>query len=125
MQDSHLTRSCWQRPGVRLGVWALIVVLLVGGGLGRVVHRARIQRDAVAAIVRGGGKVLYDWEVIHDRDPRGDVYRPNPGGKPDWPKWLIDQLGPDYFGDVDVVFLGPRGRDAVMASVARLSRLEA
>src|SRR3954451_22428566 len=105
MQDRHPTRSWWRRPGVRPVVRALVVVvLLVGGGLGWVVHRARVRRVAVAAIVRGGGEDLYDWGGTHDRDPDGPVYRPNPGGKPDWPKWLIDHLGPDYFGDVSVVF---------------------
>src|SRR4051794_4082899 len=109
MPDQPPTRTWWRRSRVRLSGGALmILVLLVSGGLGWIVHRARVQGGAAAAIVRGGGKVLYDWEVTSFRDPNGDVSRANPSGKPKWPKWLFDHLGPDYFGDVKVVFLGPR-----------------
>jgi hypothetical protein len=48
---------------IRLSVRALmILIMIVGGGLGRIVHRARVQRDIVAAIDRAGGSVDYDWE---------------------------------------------------------------
>jgi hypothetical protein len=50
-------------PWLRISVRGLIVsVLLVGGGLGWIVHQARIQRDAVAAIVKSGDRVQYDWQ---------------------------------------------------------------
>jgi hypothetical protein len=49
----------------RLGVLAMIVlVIVVGCWLSWVVHRARVQRDAVNAIMRVGGRgtvVSYDW----------------------------------------------------------------
>jgi hypothetical protein len=55
----------WRRY-LRFSARGLIVlVLLIGGGLGwvvRSVRSARIQRGAVAAIVRGGGSVKYNWE---------------------------------------------------------------
>ena len=38
----------------------MALVLLLGGGLGWVVHCARVQRDAVSAIRRAGGNVFYD-----------------------------------------------------------------
>jgi internalin A len=99
------------------------VVLYFGGGMGWIVHRARVQRDAVAAIVRGGGIVHYEWDVKYLPSPGGNVYQVTPGGKPRWPKWLVDLLGPDYFGDVKVVVLGTKDADSVMASVGQLSRL--
>ena len=84
---------------VRLSVRLLMaLVLLAASGLGWVVNRAHVQRDAVAAIVRGGGTVLYDWDVTYvPGQPYGDDYRLTINGKPKWPKWLIDHLGPDYF----------------------------
>jgi hypothetical protein len=33
-----------------------------GGRLGWIVDRAKIQRDAVAAIQRGGGSAFYEWD---------------------------------------------------------------
>ena len=44
----------------------VILVLLVGGALGWFVHRARVQRNAVAAVKSIGGQAVYDFE-----DPRG------------------------------------------------------
>ena len=43
----------------------MIVVLVLGGGLGWFAHRARqvqIQRDAVIAVRKVGGSVLYDGQ---------------------------------------------------------------
>jgi hypothetical protein len=45
---------------VRISVRALIVaVLVIGAGLGWLVRRSHVQRDAVAAISRAGGLVEY------------------------------------------------------------------
>jgi hypothetical protein len=66
MRDSSSVpvKRRWFR--VRFSVRAMIVlVVVVGCGLGWVVHRARVQRDAVSALLRMGGRgtvVLYDWE---------------------------------------------------------------
>jgi hypothetical protein len=40
----------------------MILVLIIGGWLAWMVRRAQLQRNAVEAIVRGGGSVEYDWE---------------------------------------------------------------
>ena len=51
-------------PRVRLTVRTLMVLVLVlGGVLGWVVHRARVQREAVAAIKRAGGNPFMDYSV--------------------------------------------------------------
>ena len=53
----------WHRRHLRFSLRALIVfVLVTGGWLGWTVHRARVQREAVAAIVKASGAVVYDWE---------------------------------------------------------------
>ena len=94
-------------------------------GLGR--PQRKVQRDAVAAIVRGGGDVWYDWEMPRSPvQPDGEYVGGFPRRKLEsaWPKWLIGRLGTDYFGAVNRVRVGSKDPDAVMARVARLSRVE-
>ena len=75
MRD-HPSPKSW-RHLLRLSVRALMVlVLITGGGLGWVIHRARVQREAVAAILRAGGSVMYEHQL-----------RPRIRGKPWWPSW--------------------------------------
>ncbi len=106
----------WRR-GLRLSVRALMVVVLVtGGGIGWVMYRARVQRDAVAAIEQAGGKVTYDWNY------KDGVI--NPKGTPRAPKWLLDRLGADYFGDVLMVRIDADVTDRVLARAGDLGRLE-
>jgi hypothetical protein len=97
----------------------IVLVLIVGAGLGLIVHNAKVQRDAVAAIEAAGGNVWYDWEYQNGK--------PIPNGQPPWPKWLIDRVGMDYFGHVASVSLqtdGFKASNAVLAHVGRLSQLE-
>jgi hypothetical protein len=99
----------------------MVLVLLIAVGLGWIVHRARVQRGAVAAIARAGGRVYYDWEVKYV--PGAAVsYQPVPNSKPPWPKWLVDHLGPDYFGNVKVVVFG-KAKNLVDADLAPLEKL--
>ena len=95
----------------------MALVLLIGLGMAWIVHRARVQRQAVAAITQGGGTVRYDWQFL----PNG---RRNPNGQPAYPGWLVRRLGVDYFGNVVVVYLGPGDVDPIMAHVGRLDRLK-
>lgn len=98
----------------------LLLVLGTGGGLGWVVHRARVQREAVAAIIAAGGQVTYDWEV------RGDLSTTTLP-RPPWPRWLVDALGIDALERVAAVhayvFEG-RTHGAILDAVSRLNRLE-
>ncbi len=109
------------RPGrrfLRFSVRGLIVVVLViGAGLGWVVHQAQVQRDAVVAIKCAGGSVMYDWEWSNGK--------PIPGAKSPAPGRLIDLIGADYFGHVNLVILTtPSATDATLAHVGRLTRLQ-
>ena len=79
------------------------------------VHRAHVQRDAVGAIERAGGKVWFDWQWKNRR--------PNPSGQPSCPKWLVDCIGVDYFGHVTSVY-ARRVSDAELVHIGKLSRLE-
>jgi internalin A len=115
MRDHPSPKSC--RGRMRLSVRALMVIVLItGGGLGWVVHRARVQRDAVAAIERTGGYVAYDWQRVQDTVSRDK--------KPGYPEWIVRLLGMDYFGHVVWVGLFHRGSDLEMIHVGKLSRLE-
>ena len=81
------------RRFLRFSIRGLIVVVLVFGvTLGWFVRSVRIQREAVAAIVRDGGSVVYDWEW-------SDSGR-KPSAKPPAPQWLVDSVGVDCFGRV-------------------------
>ena len=120
-------RPWWRGPRVRLSLRVLmILVLVLGGWLGWLVRGARTQREAVAAIQRGGGSVKYDWEWATFRYlPDGRLVQPmpKPGTRPPWPEWLVGRLGPDYFGDIKEVVVGPKDPDLVMARVGDLGRV--
>ena len=94
----------WQRF-LSVSVRGLVIlVLMIGGWLGWIVRGARIQREAVAAVRRTGGSVLYDWQI---RGDHGAV-----GGEPGSPAWLVELIGVEYFGDITEVRLGVSGTDA-------------
>ena len=104
----------WRRY-LRISLRGLIVLVLVlGGALGWMVHRAEVQRDAVAAIERFGN-VQYHWEwkdglLIMSRKPRP-------------PKWLIERIGLDYFGTVVAAHL-TQVSDQRMVPVGNLKHLD-
>src|SRR6516225_8007057 len=78
---------CPWRRFLRFSVRGLIVfVVVIGAGLGWIVRQAHIQRDAVEAIRKAGGSVMYDWE------PSAGI----PGGVPLAPAWLVDLVGIRY-----------------------------
>jgi Leucine-rich repeat (LRR) protein len=108
MPDQSLPKS--PRRWLRFSIRGLIALVLVSGvGLGWAVSNARIQRDAVAAITKAGGSVMYEWEPI---------------GKPWAPRWLVDLIGVDLFGDVTYVWLPRTATDSVIEHVGNLGQLE-
>jgi internalin A len=117
--------TLWRRR-LRLSVRALMVVVLItGGGLGWLMYRARVQRDAVAAIRRAGGLTYYDWEMRESNTPDFNLLVVNRNGMPKWRKWLIEMIGPDYLGTVRSVTLpGPTNADPIMPYVSQLEDLE-
>lgn len=117
------SRWRWIAARLRISVRTLmLVVLAVAGSLGWVERRARIQREAVAAIETMPGNVLYDWEW----KGRWPISR----RRPIWRNRLSKWLGEDYFNTVvcvNVYGAEPRRRalsaDQVLAFVSRLDRL--
>jgi hypothetical protein len=107
------------RSFLRFSVRGLIAfVIVIGAVLGWVVHQAHVQRDAVASIRRTGGEVFYDWEWKNGHRI--------PGAEPWPPRWLVDRIGVDYFGQVTTVQLlsSASETDASLADVGRLTRLQ-
>jgi hypothetical protein len=108
----------WRRV-LRISLRSLVVVVVViAGWLGWIVHSARVQREAVAAIRELEGTVRYDWERKDGRQV--------PNGKPWCPRWLVDQIGIDYFGHVTQVRLVAVHKlsDTELNHIAHLSGLE-
>jgi hypothetical protein len=109
----------------------IVLVLIVGvclGWIAHVIRSAQRQRDAVAAVRNVLGSVLYDWQF------EGSRVRVKPGTNtisnevPVWPKWLVDRLGPDFFGHVTQVSFGRPGIssgqfDEALAYVGQMDRL--
>src|SRR5690242_4393102 len=111
--------EAWRR-WLRISVRGLIVlVLTIGAGLGWMVHRAHVQRNAVVAIRRAGGTIGYEWEVQH-----GYFVPGSQRARPWAPGWLVDRVGGDYFGSLVFVDLVKRGSDPDLVHVGSLSRLE-
>jgi hypothetical protein len=92
MPDQPLPNS--RRQWLRLSVRGLIVlVLIVGGGLGWIAHLVRSaqgQRDAVAAVRKVGGFVLYDWQYeggkVRVKPGTNIISDEVPGGRNGW--WI-------------------------------------
>lgn len=112
------TRHPWWSY-LRLSVRGLIVlVLVIGGSLGWIVHSARVQREAVAAIMEAGGEVLYDW------DPGRASFQPGipaSGSRP--PGWLVRLIGVDYCDHVLQVALLQGDCSAALPHIRHLTQI--
>src|SRR5271157_4589234 len=85
------------RQRFRFNIASLVLMLLMLGlWLGWFTRSARIQREAVAAITKAHGQVLYDWEWQ-------DGHWGLRAKKPWAPQWLVNAFGIDCFGDVAYV----------------------
>ena len=111
MPVRSISRPSWRY--LWFGVRVLsILVLVLGFWLVWIMHLAKIQREAVAAIENDGGTVLYDWEWDNGHSV--------PAGQPRAPRWLVARIGVDFFGHVTVV----KSRSPSLAQVGRLNRLQ-
>ncbi|AGA30234.1 leucine-rich repeat domain-containing protein [Singulisphaera acidiphila] len=108
------SRSWW--PSIRLSVRGMMLaVLILGGGLGWSVRRAHVQRDAVAAIKRGGGLVEFDWQYLNGKYLRNAT--------PPGPRWLAAAIGPDFLGHPYRVVIGPGDAKSVMTQIGQFRRI--
>ena len=79
-------------------------------------YTARQQRVAVAALQKAGASVQYDFRL----PLTGAMDDP-----PQWPKWLLNHVGVDYFGSVNAVeFRGAETTDAKLEYLKGLTTLQ-
>ena len=103
----------WLRISIR-GLMAL--VLIIACALGWIVSRARVQRNAVAAVRKAGGTVLYDFENVRGPGPRPGLRR--------WQRLVANAIGVDFVSSVTMVSM-PRGSGAYPQNIlARLGVFE-
>jgi hypothetical protein len=127
MPESAPRRRFWRRFRISLSVRVLMVlVLAIGGGLGWLGYRARVQREAGDAIERAGAYVLYEWDEgsgladgLFERTSTASASR-----RP--PEWLLGLLGPDYLGNITEVIWEEKAKvdDDLLAHLGRLPHVE-
>ena len=98
----------------------MVIVVILGGWLGWIVRCARIQRNAVAAVLEakartGYGGVFYDWQFKDGKF--------NGKGQPWWPAWLVKRIGVDYFQRVTWIYLAEVSEEE-LSRIIRLNNLE-
>jgi hypothetical protein len=116
-QDPPMTESARpRRPRLALSVRLLMLLMIpVAVWLAWVTNKARRQREAVAAVIKSGGWVRYDWEFING------CY--SPGLKPAAPEWLRRLVGDEFHQEVETAGLVGPIDEAVTAHLASMSRL--
>ncbi len=113
MTDQAKPASRPRRRFLRFSVRGMIMlVLVIGGWLGRTVRVARIQREAVAAIRKADGEISYDWEW------KSGVRTPAKG--PKVPCRLVEAFGVDYFGHVVRVSFSEREMHRLLRKAEQL-----
>ena len=113
----------WRRLPLRWGLRSLMCLIAIAAvWLAWISNQARVQRNAVAAIEKAGGKVFYDYQIKTVSGANFDDYTPNTKGVSSVPGWLLNRLGPDYFHDVKMVILFGEA-DPWMPDVAHFTKL--
>jgi Leucine-rich repeat (LRR) protein len=119
MNEPRKPRLRWFQYSLRT---LLLAVLLASIGMSWVavrMQRARREREAVAAIVKLGGRVWYDYQ-LQQQD-----WDPSPGTDPPGPVWLRNLLGENVFASVVGVDLyGSPIRDADLGHLKGLTQLK-
>ena len=107
----------WRR-WLRFSVRSLMIVVLISGcALGWIIHRARAQRTAVAAVRKVGGFASYDCEF--------GPGRASPVALSGWKKMIADSVGIDFVDNVVFVQIMEIGSEpSRRTALARLGDFE-
>jgi hypothetical protein len=118
VSDQPLPKS--RRRRLRFSVSGLMaLVLILGRGLGWILYRARVQREAVAVIKRVGGQFAYNW-----RWSNAMPIFPRPKGG--WPESVRRTFDPDVLNTVTYVRLnGSECDDEALRAACRFLWLQA
>jgi hypothetical protein len=97
----------------------LTLICAVGSAwVARRIEQKRKEREIVAAIIKSGGEVYYDYQV----DPAGIVHGGAERLTPTSPEWLRQLFGDNFFNDVKSVrFIG---RDAQLEPLKEFAQLQ-
>lgn len=103
-------RRTWRRFSLRSFLFVTTIVCIwMGVVLNRVLHQKRAA-DAIEAV---GGQITYDWQI---RPEESDSTEPM---VPPGLSWLRERLGPDWFDNIEFVFLDDSddSRDSRFATI--------
>jgi hypothetical protein len=104
----------WFQFSLRTLLIFMMVCALAAGWLGRKIEQKRKEREAVESIVKLGGSVAYDYELVKSAKPTG-------------PDWLRNLLGENFFCEAVVVSLSDGAfivSDAELVSLNALPQLQ-
>jgi internalin A len=106
--DPPKRKRRWFQYSLRSVLIFTVICAVAAGWLGKTIERKRQEREAVAAIIKSGGRVWYDYQIEH-AEPRG-------------PKWLRNLFGENLFSEVDGAVL-ENGRDVELAQMRQMEGL--
>jgi Leucine Rich repeat len=132
MDQPDTKRPRWLRFSLRM-MFVVVTVLCVW--LGFKVNAARRQKEAVAAILKSGGTVNYDYQL----KPRSAASTPlvgrgflyfsmfyaDPKAPVPGPAWMRSQFGEDYFRTATQVYIQLHDPTAAKNAINELAKLSA
>ena len=120
MHDAPAKRRHWLRFSLRM---LLVVITVLCVWLGFKVNAARRQKEAVAAIFRDGGSVVFDYQMVPIAG-EPDLFDVDANALPSGQAWLRQLFGDDYFRNVVlVVFLGGSIPQSEFEQIGKLHEL--
>jgi hypothetical protein len=99
--DPPKRKRRWFQFSLRTLLIFTIVVAVACGWLGRRIERKRNEREAIEAILKFGGSVEYDYQLLHPFP--GASWSPT--AEPYGPAWMRNLLGENFFSEVNGVLL--------------------
>ncbi len=104
-------RRRWLQFSLRSLLLFTVICAVVAGWLGRFIVRKHRDREIVAALVRLGGSVRYDYQDANFR------------GEPPGPQWLRSLFGENLFSEVEEAGLD-EATDSILALIGELKQLK-
>jgi Leucine Rich repeat len=102
----------WYQFSLRSLLIFMVICAIPCAWLAKKIERKGREREALAAIVKSGGLVQFDYEALIGANPPG-------------PAWLRKLLGENFFCDVEYVFLsGKNFDDTALEPLSALTKLE-